>query len=674
MDGGGKWKTSKMEVARGPMLAATEAGVRVLTAMTATQLLKSSLLLSVFGYFAHLDPCPMMLVQPKDDAADAFSKERVTPVIAATPALRRLVGTRKTRNSDETIGFKSFPGGFLAIVGAGSPTNLASRPIRVVLFDEIDKYETTKEGDPIALGEERQAKFGTNSLSVRVCSPSVEDESRIAASFALSDQRRASVACPCCGHRQFLDFFTHVQWDKVRNERGETIQHKTETARVYCEGCGAGWSEGERLQALETIRWHQTRPFACCGQPYSPLDDYARAVAKRKSDPAAPDPVVSVWDWSESDLHAVYRAKCPRCGGWSVPNHHAGFQASKLYSGWERDRPDAIARKWIEAQGNEEALQTFWNTQLALPYRPKVGRDIKLSILMERREVWPGDVPDGVVVITVGVDVQGDRLELEIVGWGRREESWSLGYYVLEGDPALPAVWEQLDEILLRPLYRADGRPFTIAAACVDSGGGNTMDVYSFCKARRLRKVWAIKGASETSGQRAPVWPTSRGTRRDSKTYKPVILGTNAAKDSISAKLQIEVPGPGYMHFPAERDAAYFAQLTGERLATKTKGGRKYRIWEPKRGVAHEALDCRVYAYAALWGLVMQHRLDLDKEAMKVGAALETRVIRAETPEAQRIATQKQAAEPVVAPPPEPPKPPSARKVGRSSWMQSRGR
>jgi len=677
-EGGGRWKTAKMEVARGPMLSATEPGVRIITAMTATQILKSSLLLSVFGYFAHLDPCPMMLVQPKDEAAAAFSKERITPMISATPVLRKLVGTRKTRASDETIGFKSFPGGFLAIVGAGSPTNLASRPVRVICYDEIDKYEATKEGDPIALGEERQAKFETNSLSLRVCSPSVEDESRIAASYAKSDQRRASVACPCCGHRQFLDFFTHVQWDKTLNERGETVEHRTETARIYCEDCGVGWSEGERLRALETIRWHQTRPFTCCDRPFSPLDDYARAVTRRKSDPDAPDPVTAVWEWWESDLHAVYRAKCPCCGGWPVPNGHAGFQASKLYSGWGKDKPSAIAKKWIDAQGDDEALQTFWNTQLALPYRPRIGRDIKPSHLMERREVWAGDVPDGVVVVTIGVDVQGDRIELEIVGWGRREESWSLAYLVLEGDTAQQPVWDHLDEVLQRPLFRADGRPFVAAAVCIDSGDGNrTQEVYAFCKARRLRKVWAIKGASESGGQRQPVWPTSKPTRRSSNAYKPVIIGTNAAKDTISARLQIEAPGPGYMHFPVERDEAYFAQLTGERLVPKQKGGRKYRVWTPKRGVAHEALDCRVYAYAGLWGLVMQHRLDLDKEAVKVGAARETRVIRADTPEAQRIASQKQAAALVPAEParaPEPKKPPPARKVGRSQWLQSRGR
>ena len=147
------------------MLAVTEPGVHIITAMVSTQLLKTALLENVFGYFAHLDPCPMLLLQPKEDAAEQFSKERVTPMVKATPVLRELIGTGKTRNSDETLLYKAFPGGFLALAGAGSPDNLARRPVRLVLSDEVDKYPVTREGDPIALAEERTATFGLNWLS-----------------------------------------------------------------------------------------------------------------------------------------------------------------------------------------------------------------------------------------------------------------------------------------------------------------------------------------------------------------------------------------------------------------------------------------------------------------------------------------------------------------------------
>ncbi|HRJ61781.1 MAG TPA: phage terminase large subunit family protein, partial [Azospirillaceae bacterium] len=277
----GDWDTGTVEVARGPMLAVTEPGVHIVTAMSCTQLMKTSLLENVFGYFAHLDPCPMLLVQPKEDAAEQFSKERIGPLVKATPALRQLVGSSKTRTADDTLLYKAFPGGFLALVGAGSPDNLARRPVRVILYDEVDKYAATKEGDPITLGDERTASFGLNWLSIRACSPTIEDESRIAASWAESDQRRASCACPHCGHRQFLDFFKHVEWDK--DENGD---HKPKTARIYCEACGTGWSEGDRLRTLATIRWHQTRPFVCCDRRSSPLDAYEAAWRAAAGDEA----------------------------------------------------------------------------------------------------------------------------------------------------------------------------------------------------------------------------------------------------------------------------------------------------------------------------------------------------------------------------------------------------
>ena len=144
------------------MLAVTEPGVHVITTMVSTQLLKTALLENVFGYFAHLDPCPILLLQPKEAAAEQFSKERISPMIRVTPVLRDLVGTSKTRNADETLLFKAFPGGFLALAGAGSPDNLARRPVRVILSDEVDKYPVTREGDPIGLAEERTATFGVN--------------------------------------------------------------------------------------------------------------------------------------------------------------------------------------------------------------------------------------------------------------------------------------------------------------------------------------------------------------------------------------------------------------------------------------------------------------------------------------------------------------------------------
>jgi phage terminase large subunit GpA-like protein len=604
----GDWRTSRVEVARGPMLAVTEPGVHILTAMVCTQVLKTSLIENIVGYHMDRDPCPMLLVQPKDDAAEQFSKERIAPFIKATPVLNKLIGATKTRDSGDTLLYKSFPGGFLAIAGAGSPDNLARRPIRIVLYDETNKYLPIKEGDPIDIGDERLAS-AVNWLSVRVCSPTTDG--RIEASFAESDQRRASVECPHCQHRQFLEF-KHVLWE--RGKDGKT--HRTETARIHCEECGAAWSEGQRLKAMATIRWHQTRPFECCDDRQDPLEAYG--AAWRAGDE---HPVETVWDWWAGPRWAVYRARCSKCGTWAVPNEHAGFQASKLYSPWPRDEPRHVAKKWIAAQGSEAKLQVWWNTQMAQTYRANSGRNVSVDILLTRREVWECEVPDGVAIITIGVDVQDYRVEVEVVGWGRDEESWSIDYEVFDGEFDDSGLQARLDEYLKCLWHRADGRAFKAEAVCIDSGGHHTTAVYDFAKVRLGRFVWAVKGESAQGGQRNPVWPTKRPTSRTKKTFRPVMLGVNAAKDFIRSALAKQAPGPGYMHFKTDRDSGYFAQLTAERIEVREAAGHKYRVWVLPDGKANEALDVRVYAYAALHGL-MHMGLQLNRKADQVGATI----------------------------------------------------
>ncbi|HEX3809596.1 MAG TPA: terminase gpA endonuclease subunit [Rhizomicrobium sp.] len=597
----GNWRTSTVEAGRGPMLAVTEPGVHIIDVMVCTQLLKTSFLENTWGYFAHLDPCPFLLVQPKEEAAEAFSKERITPLIKSTPVLRKLVGTTKMRSGEESLTFKPYPGGYLALVGAGSPDNLARRPVRVVAYDEVDKYPVTREGDPISLGDERTATF-VSWLSLRACSPTIDDESRIAACYAESDQRRASATCPHCGHRNFLEFFKHVHWDK------DGGVHKTKTARIYCEGCGAGWEEGDRLRALQTTRWHQTRAFTCCGERHDPLVDYDKATA------AGIDGIAAVWDWWEGTRYAVYRAKCPTCAKWGVDNEHAGFQCSKLFSPWRRDQPASIAAKWIAAKDDEEKKQTFFNTQLGLTYRPHAGKELKLETLAARGEIWAAEVPDGVAVVTVGVDVQDYRVELEVTGWGKNEESWSLAYEIFDGEFEDPKTQAALDLYLKKKFVRADGREFVIEAACVDSGGHHTQAVYDFCKARLGRRVWAIKGESARTGQRNPVWPAKRPTSRTKKAFRPIIIGVNAAKDSVRQRLYLDQAGAGYMHFPHDRDINYYAQILAERSVLKIVSGQKFRVWELPSGKANEALDCRVYAYAALCGL-LHFGLKLNRRA-----------------------------------------------------------
>ena len=593
---GGAWRTSRVEVARGPMLAVKEPGVRTITAMVATQTLKTELLLNAIGYFSHLDPCPILLTQPKEGTVKAFSKERLTPMLRATPALARIFG--KTRATDSTQQYKDFPGGFLAMESAGSPTNLAMRAIRITLLDEIDKYESTKEGDPVLLAEERTSTFTTNSLHIRTCSPTWEETSRIYKSYLESDQRRPYVICPKCHYEQTLDFFSHVHWST--SDDGE---HFPTTAAIYCEKCAAEWTEAERYTMMTTegaIKWRQTRPFVCC-------EDRQEPVKTRK------------WKWDSKNK--VGLACCQHCAKPNVGNTHAGFTASKLYSPFITI-PE-LAQKWIDSKDDPESKQTFYNTQLGRPFKLNTSKKLDTNVLALRREQYAAEVPMGAVVLTAGLDVQSGsevrvgRVECEVVGWGLGEESWSIDHKIFEGDPAKPELWKEVDDYLLRSFKHESGNPMAIKGACIDSGGHNTDDVYKFARPRINRNVWAIKGASDRSGQWTPVWPIPKLESGKFKItgYKPVMLGVNSGKEAVRQKFLIDEVGPGYAHFPVGRSEPYFDQLTAEDLVTVKKDGVNIKKWVPKRGRANEALDCRVYAYAALQGLYAVRKLNLGKIA-----------------------------------------------------------
>lgn len=586
----GQWKTSRVECARGPMMAVTEPGVGTITCMTCTQLLKTSLLENVIGFYAHLDPCPMLLTQPKDGAVSSFSKERITPMVKVTPVLREIMQESRTRVSDDTLIFKRFPGGFLAMASAGSPTNLAMRAIRVTLLDEIDKYETTKEGDPVLLAEERTSTFRSNSLKIRTCSPTLEDTSRIYHSFLEGDQRLPYVACPHCDHLQHLKFFSHVQW-----HTDEHHIHYPETAAIYCEKCGEPWTEQQRLTIATTegsIKYMQTRPFVHC--------DIKQDPAKER-----------LWCWDEE--RKVGYAYCKVCGELAVSNAHASFTVSKLYSPFTS--VVEIAEKWIRCKSDVEQKQTFYNTVLGAPFKAQISKNLNISALISRCELYQAEVPRGGVVLTAGIDVQSSgRFEVEVTAWGREEESWSVDYKVITGDLDTSAPWNALDEYLKRGWKHELGMPMYIMSACIDSGGHNVQAVYVFAQQRASRNIWAIKGASDKGNQWSPIWPLAKIEKWRPHGTKPIIIGANSAKEAVRSKLAIEEIGPGYCHFPLGRAENWFEQLLSERLVVERRGAELVRMWRLPAGRANEALDCRGYAYAALHGLYNVRQFDLDRQ------------------------------------------------------------
>ena len=576
----GKWKTRTQPVAFGPMSAVTETDTSKITVMAGTQVVKSELLKNVAYYYIHQEPSPILFVQPSQGAASSFSKERFAPDVRKMPELQAIIEAPKARDSDNTITHKEYPGGPMDFVGANSPTDLASRPKRIILCDEIDKYPPSAgpEGDPLTLAEERASTYEDLGLAkfVRACSPTEEATSRIGREYAASDQRKCFVPCPHCGHAQIL-FWSKVKWEKVLEDGTVTIdvpegssirEHRPESAGIACDECGVLWTERDRLKGLQALEfapdygWRQTRRFVCCD---------VRQEAK-------------IWDDKG-------RARCEHCEGPTPYDGHAGFSISKLYS--VRHRLSKVVREFLAAVGDPELLKKFTNTALAELWRPAGIEALDGSRLIERAESYgPHDLPEAVRAITGFADVQGDRLEVQLIAWGDDEEAWPLLYEVIPFDPAQPQAWRELDRIRLDAYRTRDGRTLRVAAMGVDVGGHHGAQVYAYCRPRRNQRVFGTIGMS---GKR-PIWPLRASKSKTNERFWSI--GVDSAKDAIYARLKISAAEagerkPGYIHFPAEDGfgADYFAGLTVERRETRRRMGQPYTVWVCPAGKRNEPLD-----------------------------------------------------------------------------------
>lgn len=516
---------------------------RAVVMMTSAQIGKTEMLANLVGFHIDRDPAPILVLQPTLDMAQAWSKDRLAAMLRDTPCLRGKVREPRSRDSNNTVLHKIYPGGHITITGANSATSLRSRPIRVVLCDEVDGYPPSAgtEGDPVSLAAKRSANFWNRKL-VLTSTPTVKDSSRIEEAWLKSDQRHYYVPCPHCQHRQVL------RWSQVKWEHDQPS-----TAEYRCEGCAKPWTETDRLGAVMAGEWRSSLPF---------------------------DGV-------------------------------AGFHLNALVSPWVT-LPELV-REFLAAKDYPEKLRTFVNTTLGEVWEE---RSTKLddASLMNRREPYSGTVPAGVAVIVAGVDIQDDRIECEILGVGRGEETWSLEYRVIRGDPSTGIPWRSLDDVLLRVRKREDGVDLAVGAACVDTGA-HTQAAYAFCRERYARRIWAIKGASKPGH---PIWPRKPSKSNVGKVSL-FIVGVHAAKDLVAGRLRIETPGsPGYCHFPDDRDADYFAQLAAEKVVTRYRHGVATREWQKVRDHArNEAWDARIYAMCALQGLLSMG-LDLDREATRL--------------------------------------------------------
>ncbi|WP_369522488.1 phage terminase large subunit family protein [Stutzerimonas degradans] len=540
----------------GPLEALDDPAVTEIVCRKSAQVAwTSGVLGNALGKWIDIDPSPILVLFPKAEAVKQYVAEKLEPMIEATPRLAKKVDLR-SRKLQQRQDFKKFPGGFLKMVGSNSPASVKSTPVPRVAVEEPDdcNLNLRGQGDSIKLAKERLKTFRRPKIIIGG-TPTIKGLSAIDAEMEISDKRIGLVPCHQCGQEHALSF------DNLHCDEDATYSHpvygtrRPETSYYVCPHCASIWNDNQKNLNLKRGRWQATAEF--------------RGIA--------------------------------------------GYQLNELYATFWGSRFQVLMEKKLQAEhaaslGNIGPMIAFVNSSVGESYEYKSDAP-KTAELAERAEDYPElTSPQGVLLITAGIDVQGNRLAVVITGWGRGEESWRLYWGELDGNPVdvNDPVWTELDKLLSRPIPTTSGNLLAISAASIDSSDGNTNHaVYTYVRNRQRFSVMAIKGASIDNRDReiftkpAQSADTSQDNTKAAKYGLRVhIVGTHKAKNLIDQRLRLRGRGPGRMHWYQEIRADYYEQVTNEVLAPHPRNPSKM-VWQKKAGRRNEALDCEVYALHA---------------------------------------------------------------------------
>lgn len=547
----GDWHTDKMECMREIMDSCSPQSKwrRVVVVKPTQSGGTEAVVLNTIGYTIDINPRSMIVVFPTVDMADSFSKERLEPMINCTPTITdKVIDTSSARGgSASTVKKKKYPGGFANFVGANSATGLSSRPVPLVIMDEVDLCikNAGKAGNPTRLLTSRTTTF-FDKKELFLSSPINEQgESGIVQMWEDGTRAKLERECPNtnCLHWQVLE------WEQM----------DLETAMLACIKCGSHYPQ-----------WKWQNTFA------------------------------NTQRWNRE-----------------IPNHEStdSFWLTGLDSPWLDWKTDLCMEykeaKRVEDMGDDSLMKVFVNSKLARQFK-KRGKKIEVDLYHDRREVYDchnvgAELPDGVILVTAGVDVMDSFISYDVRGWGRGRESWGIEAGEFQGDPSIAnaEVWKQLDMFVFRRLwYYTDGKFARTRLMFIDSQGHKTDAVYKYAKARHPR-CFPIKGVG---GDGHPIIIGGKRRERGDNVWL-VRLGVDNLKDELHSRLEISKPGPGYCHWPKQANdmpsmgytLEYFEEIISEqRVLTYSKDGFAKYEWTKNRTDANEALDCIVYARAAL--------------------------------------------------------------------------
>lgn len=487
----------------------------------------------------------MLLIEPRVEDAKNFSRTRLAAMIRDTKCLTGYVADPRSRDSGNTILQKLFPGGHLLMAGANSPANLAQWPIRIVLCDEVDRFPTSAGTEGDPIALASQ-RAATFRNRRKIIMVSTPTTEGVSRIAAAYEETDKRVFSVPCPH---CDAPQTLEWEQVRWDRGAGGEHLPHTARYECSQCAERWTEGQRDQAVIQGKWEATAPF----------------------------------------------------------HGKAGFWLSGLASPsytWE-----GLAREFLSAQGDDDRLKVFTNTKLARLWRER-GEAPEWERLLDRAEEWPqGTVPEGACVLTCGVDVQRDRLEARVWGWGRGMARWLVDRQVIFGDTASEKPWAALTEFVEGTWPTDEGAELGLAKTSIDCGF-NTEVVYRWARKMGFARVMVVKGDSR-SHQSGVFVSAPKGAEITARGkvikagIKVFAVNPDIGKAALYAKLRLprpDTPGDwpdGWVHLPKWADSDEIRQLTAEQqIKERVKGGFFRYSWQILPGRRNEALDCAVYAHA----------------------------------------------------------------------------
>jgi phage terminase large subunit GpA-like protein len=558
MDGGKKYRFDFAPYQKEMMQTPFEPNIQMTVFQLASRLGKTETVMNIIGHAIDESPRRILTLYPTTSQAEKWSKETLEKeLFESTPKLNWLVRGGR-RDSSNTILHKLFPGGLINIFGGNAPGEMRRAKGNLLFADEVDALmsQSGDEGDQLQIFWMRGSEY-SDTIRIAASYPSVEGQSRIAQLMETSDYRKWYTPCLKCGE-PFVMLREHIKFP----------ENKPEEAKIKCPNCGELLNDNDRKKIIKKGFWKATKDFTG---------------------------VAGFWGNGMISPHPVQK-------GFKSHLHWIAAQEQNIEIS---DNPD-------------RARHVFVNTFDAECYKPERVEAPEVTELESRREDYNPRIklPEGVLIITAGVDVQKRYLEISVWGWGENKESWLLEHHLIHGAPDDPGTWQSLEDYLAGCVfphpYGTDLGLFRPGSKVMVDAGHWDQHVLPWTFKKQNLGVFAIQGSPTIN---APILGKPRVASSPKARIYP--LGVNQCKDIIYTRLTLSKPDsknypPGYIHLNRSATSIYLDGLTCEYGKEEKFRGEIYVRYVCPNNKRNEPLDTLVYAMAGR--ILINPRFDRIKE------------------------------------------------------------